>query len=99
MGVEFAAASVSSPGAEGVIGLDAAGLFAPFAVTLIDDLKYANLISRGYTAITFTPDEVVNEWRYVSGIDTPEYTMDQDAFKQFKVSRDDLLLTDIQPAG
>lgn len=92
VGVEFACASVSSPGAEAVLGAGTAGLFAPIAVSLMDDLKYANLVSRGYVSLTFSPDEVISEWRYVSAIDTPEYTMDDEALTRFSVSRDDLLL-------
>lgn len=93
VGVEFAGPSVSSPGAEDVIGAGTAGLFAQFAITLMDDLKYANLVSRGYMTISFSPDEVTNEWRYVSNIDTPQYTMDQEALTRLRVSRDDLLLS------
>jgi alkaline phosphatase D len=92
VGVEFAGPSVSSPGAEDVIGIDAARLFGPIAVTLMDDLKYANLINRGYLAVTFTPDDVQASWRYVSGIDMPEYSLLEEAEKQFTVRRDDLLL-------
>ena len=75
-----------------VLGAGTAGLFAPIAVSLMDDLKYANLVSRGYVSLTFSPDEVISEWRYVSAIDTPEYTMDDEALTRFSVSRDDLLL-------
>ena len=92
VGVEFACASVSSPGAEAVLGAGTAGLFAPIAVSLMDDLKYANLVSRGYVSLTFSPDEVISEWRYVSAIDTPEYTMDDEALTRFSVSRENLLL-------
>lgn len=92
VGIEFAGASVSSPGAEGVLGVDAATLFAPFSVILMDDLKYSNLVNRGYMAVTFTPDTVTGEWRYVSDITMPEYTMNDDAMTRIDVSRDDLLL-------
>lgn len=92
VGVEFACASVSSPGAEDVLGTGTAGLFAPIAVSLMDDLKYANLVSRGYVSLTFSPDEVISEWRYVSTIDMPEYTMDDEALTRFSVSRENLLL-------
>jgi len=92
VGVEFGGPSVSSPGEEGVIGADSAGLFAQFATILMDDLKYANLVSRGYMAVSFAPDAVTNEWSYVSGIDTPQYTMDQEALTRLSVNRNDLLL-------
>ena len=93
VGVEFAGPSVSSPGgAESVVGLATAGAFAPFAVILMDDLKYVNLVNRGYLAVTFTPDEVIGDYRYISGIITPEYSVDEAAAKSFTVARDDLLL-------
>jgi len=93
VGVEFAGPSVSSPGgAETAVGLETAKLFAPFAVILMDDLKYVDLANRGYMAVRFTPDEVSSEWRYVTTIKTPEYSLDQEAFKQYTVARDDLLL-------
>ena len=69
-----------------------AALFAPFAEILMDDLKYANLQSRGYVYVTFGPDEVSSEWRYVSAIDTTDYSLDDDLTKGFTVSRSDLLL-------
>mgnify|MGYP001817947302 CR=1 FL=1 len=91
-GVEFAAASVSSPGLEYYLGLQPAELLGPIVVTLVDDLKYANLVHRGYLAVTFTADDVEASWHYVSGVDTPEYTLLEDQQKQFTVRRDDLLL-------
>ena len=93
VGVEFACASVSSPGgAELVVGLETADQFAPFAVTLIDDLRYTNLVNRGYIALSFTADQVSGEWRYVSGVDMPDYTVDEAATTQLTVSRDNLIL-------
>jgi len=91
-GVEFAAASVSSPGIEYYLGLEPAELLGPISVTLVDDLKYVNLVNRGYLSVTFTPDEVQADWRYISGVDTPEYSLLEEAAKQFTVRRDDLLL-------
>tara|TARA_R110001592_G_scaffold363372_1_gene685918 strand:+ start:15591 stop:17309 length:1719 start_codon:yes stop_codon:yes gene_type:complete len=92
-GVEFACASVSSPGAEAVIGEDSARLFGPLAVTLMDDLKYANLVDRGYTVLSFFPEEVTNEWRYVSTIDSKSYTMNDQALTRLRAGRNDLLLS------
>jgi hypothetical protein len=42
--------------------------------------------------VTFGPDEVSSEWRYVSAIDTTDYSLDDDLTKGFTVSRSDLLL-------
>jgi alkaline phosphatase D len=92
VGVEFAGPSVSSPGIEYYLGLEPAELLGPVSATLVDDLKYANLVNRGYLAVTFSPDDVKADWRYVSGIDTPEYSLLEEAAKQLSVSRDDLLL-------
>ena len=92
VGVEFACPSVTSPGAEGTIGESAAGLFAPFAVTLMDDLRYANLLDRGYVLLRFDSDQVSSEWRYVTAIDTPDYALNEAAARRLVVSRDDLLL-------
>ena len=90
--MEFAGPSVSSPGIEAFIGIDGGKFLAPITVTLMDDLKYANLVNRGYMSVTFTPDDVKADWRYVSGIDTPEYSLLEEEGRQFTVSRDDLLL-------
>jgi alkaline phosphatase D len=93
VGVEFGGPSVSSPGAEAVIGVDNAGLFGPFAVNLIDDLNYANLISRGYMAVTFGPDRVSCDFRYITAVDSTEYAIDEESAQSFTVNRDDLLLS------
>ena len=92
VGVEFAGPSVSSPGIEEYVGIDGGKFLAPITVTLMDDLRYANQVNRGYMSVTFTPDDVQASWRYISGIDTPEYSMLEEAAKQLTVRRDDLLL-------
>ena len=61
-------------------------------MTLIDDLRYTNLVNRGYIALSFTADQVSGEWRYISGVDMPDYTVDEPATTQLTVSRDDLIL-------
>ena len=93
VGVEFGGPSVSSPGAEAVIGLDNAALFGQFAVNLIDDLDYANLVSRGYMAVTFSPDQLSCDYRYVTAVDSTEYAIDEESAQSFTVNRDDLLLS------
>ena len=93
VGVELATASVSSPGLEAVLGVDAAGLFSPLIATLVDDLVYANLIDRGYLVTRFDQDTVTAEWRYVSTIDSQDYSEKTAAFRQQVVQRGDLLLT------
>ena len=55
-GVEFGCTSVSSPGFDGeaLLGPANATLFGPLVVGLIDDLKYANLVGRGYLSLQFS---------------------------------------------
>ncbi|NQX88658.1 MAG: alkaline phosphatase D family protein [Halioglobus sp.] len=92
-GVEFGCASVSSPGLEGVLGDDNAGLFAPIVSTLVDDLKYANLSHRGYLHLTLTPDDLVAEHRFINRIDSTNYAVEQALTKQSTVLRSDMVLT------
>lgn len=93
VGVEFAAPSVSSPGLEEVLGADAAALFAPLMSILVDDLVYANFLDRGYLTVAFAEDAVTAEWRYVSTIDSTDYTENNAAFQRRVVQRGDLLLS------
>ncbi|TXS95224.1 alkaline phosphatase [Parahaliea maris] len=92
-GVEFACASVSSPGFEGLLGgADNAALFSGAAVTLIDDLRYANFSQRGYVVARFEAESVTAEWVYVDTIKSAEYTVDVDAGQSFTVDNGTLLL-------
>ncbi len=92
VGVEFACASVSSPGAEDYIGEAAAGFMSGLVVDLIDDLKYANLTNRGYMLVSFTADQVSSEWRYVSSVKTRDYSLLDEAQHTGTVDRGDLLI-------
>jgi alkaline phosphatase D len=92
-GVELAAASVSSPGLEALLGTDAAVQFAPLLRTLVDDLRYVNLVQRGYLLLTFTHTSVDAEWRFVSTIESTDYTVDATLAHKTTVSVDDLELT------
>lgn len=91
-GVEFGTASVSSPGLDGVLGADNAGLFAPLVEALVDDLKGANLLRRGYLFIQFDADTVSAEHRFVTTIDSRDYELDDAAAMSFTVNRSDLVL-------
>ncbi|ARU59041.1 phosphodiesterase/alkaline phosphatase D [Oleiphilus messinensis] len=72
VGVEFATASVSSPGLEEYLSLPP----LPAVIrqteqgleTLIDDLKYLNASQRGFLITTFTRSDAVAEWRFVSTV-------------------------------
>jgi alkaline phosphatase D len=92
-GVEFGATSVGSPGFDGILGATTAGALAPLVSILVDDLKYANLIARGYLQITFTPETVTASHRFVSTIDSREYVEDVAAMKTFVVKRSDMLVS------
>lgn len=92
VGVEFAAPSVSSPGLEGVLGVEAAALFEGPIVTLVDDLQYANLSDRGWMEVTFTADSATADWRFVSAVDSTSYTLLDNRANRITVSADDLLL-------
>lgn len=91
-GVEFGCASVSSPGLEGVLGAENAALFAPIVATLVDDLKSANLANRGYLYVALTQDTVEAEQRFISGIDSNNYTVNADKTVSMSVDRGDMVL-------
>ncbi|MCX2800171.1 alkaline phosphatase D family protein [Microbulbifer thermotolerans] len=75
VGLEFATASVSSPGMETYLGLDEQGAveLARGMPLLIDDLQYCNLHQRGYLALTFREDEVQAEWKFIDNIRSTEF--------------------------
>ncbi|WP_345889420.1 alkaline phosphatase D family protein [Shewanella algae] len=76
VGVEFATSSVSSPGLEYYLNLPSEQIPATEAavVGLVDDLKYTNLLNRGYMTLTFSSEEVVSEWFYVDSILSKDFT-------------------------
>lgn len=98
-GVEFGCTSVSSPGFDGpgLLGSANAALFGPFVRDLIDDLKYAGLVGRGYLHIAFTTEAVTATHRFVSTIDSRDYTVNEAAAKSFVVDRADMLIPDSAP--
>ncbi|MBE9585892.1 alkaline phosphatase D family protein [Mucilaginibacter sp. JRF] len=75
-GVEFATASVSSPGFEAIFGTNAATVagFEQAIALLVNDLQYLNATQRGYVMASFTANEAKSEWRYVSTISTKNTT-------------------------
>lgn len=74
-GVEFATASVTSPGIDYYVPLP------PFLMrelqklfpSLITDLKWANIVDRGFMAVTFTEDDVKCDWVFVNKILSKDY--------------------------
>ena len=67
---ELATSSVSSPGMEHYLKMDAdtASTMAEDLPVLIDDLAYCNLHQRGYLTVSFTEKQAVATWRYVDTI-------------------------------
>lgn len=75
VGVEFATASVSSPGLELYLGITPEQVIpTEMAITdLVSDLKYTNIADRGYMTVTFTPEKVSSQWHFVSTIKSTDY--------------------------
>jgi alkaline phosphatase D len=71
-GVEFATASVSSPGFEAIFGSDPATVtgFQQAIALLVNDLQYLDAAQRGYVMASFTATQAKSEWRYVNIIAT-----------------------------
>jgi len=92
-GVEFGGTSVSSPGLDEVLGTDNATLFTPFVTALVDDLKYVNLVGRGYMHIAFGADSVTATHRFVTTITSRDYAVNEAAARSFTVNRSDMLLS------
>src|SRR5690554_3563652 len=78
IGVEFATASVTSPGLEGYLGLPAEMI--PDAEQgiglLVDDLDYLDISQRGYMLVTFTPDSARADWYFVDTVKSRDYGAD-----------------------
>lgn len=75
-GVEFATASVSSPGFEALLGLNPAAIagFEQAIPLLINDLQYLDAAQRGYIMASFSASQAKSEWRYVSTLATKNTT-------------------------
>jgi alkaline phosphatase D len=78
IGVEFATASVTSPGLEEYLGIpDDMIQGAEQAIgLLVDDLDYLNVNQRGYMLVTFTPEEARADWYFVDTIKSKDYQID-----------------------
>ncbi len=74
VGVEFAVASVSSPGLEEYFPSENPLAVAAGLETIIGPLKYANTGDRGYMVVTATPGECRADWHYVSTVKAEDYT-------------------------
>lgn len=89
VGVEFATTSVSSPGLEEYLSLSgleqAMQLEGAFSL-LIDDMKYCNILDRGFMEVVFTHDNVVSNWHFVSHYDSALYSMNRARGKTLQCS-------------
>ncbi len=75
VGMEFAVQSITSPGMEKYLKMDAtlAQQTANSLCELIDDLNYCNLHQRGYLKLTIKTDEVKSEWVFIDSILEADY--------------------------
>lgn len=87
VGVEFATASVTSPGLENYLSLtpEYAAAFAQGLGLLVDDLQYADLDSRGYMLVTFTPEKATSDWIYVDTIESDTFNENEAKRRQMSV--------------
>ena len=71
-GVEFATASVSSPGFEALLGGNTAAIqgFEQSNQLLIDNLHYLDASRRGYVEVEFTASSATARWQYVASLAT-----------------------------
>jgi len=70
VGAEFATASITSSGLEGIFGTDPfiiAGL-EQTNVNLMNDVKYSDASRRGFVLAAFTANSISVEWKFVSTI-------------------------------
>ncbi|WP_252176262.1 alkaline phosphatase D family protein [Endozoicomonas sp. 4G] len=75
VGVEFASASVTSPGLESYLSIAPEDVVPTeeWIVNTVDDLKYANANNRGFMTVTFTPEKVSSIWNFVDTIGSTDY--------------------------
>lgn len=74
IGVEFATASVSSPGLECCYPDQDPAKIARMMEQLIAPLYYAQTSQRGYMIITATANEVRSDWRFVNTVHSRQFT-------------------------
>lgn len=73
VGVEFATASVSSPGLETYRTSEHPDALAAGLVRLIDTLKFTDTSHRGFMVVTATPDQCEAEWHFLTTVKQPDY--------------------------
>ena len=75
VGVEFATASVSSPGFERALPLIAVDLLSDAFRRMVDDLRYAETSKRGYAVLTLTTAEARCEYIEISTVLSRDYSV------------------------
>ncbi|KQP18178.1 alkaline phosphatase [Pseudorhodoferax sp. Leaf267] len=73
VGVEFATASVSSPGFERVLPLISSAVLEDAFPDMVPDLRYAECSHRGYVVLTLTPSEARGEWVQIDTVWSRDY--------------------------
>ncbi|HEY8359310.1 MAG TPA: alkaline phosphatase D family protein [Ramlibacter sp.] len=74
VGVEFATASVSSPGFERFFPLISSAVLEDAFPKMVPDLRYAETSHRGYMLLTLTPAEARADWVQVSTVLSRNYS-------------------------
>ncbi len=77
VGVEFATASVSSPGLESYLNIkdeQVQGMEAALT-SLVTNLRYTNLNQRGYLTVTFTNESATAQWNFVDTVKAREHKL------------------------
>ena len=93
--MEFGGTSVSSLGFDhdSLLGPELTAAFGPEVAFLIDDLKYTDLVGRGYLHLHVTTDQVIASHRFVTAVDSTDYSVDTAKTATFIVDREDFLLS------
>ena len=74
VGVEFATASISSPGFERLLPLIAETVLSDAFPKMVKDLRYAETSKRGFLVLTLTPAEARGDWTEVSTVFSHDYS-------------------------
>jgi alkaline phosphatase D len=74
VGVEFATASISSPGFELVLPLISSAVLSDAFPKMVKDLRYAETSKRGYLVLTLTPAEARGDWIEISTVFSRSYS-------------------------
>ncbi len=78
VGVEFATASVTSPGLESYLAVppDMIDQTEQVITTLVDPLRYLNASQRGYLLVSFTDEQARADWRFVNTVKQRSHSID-----------------------